>query len=399
MGMSLQSSAAATTSQRQLARLSPSMWMGLSLLPLPIADLKAEIKKEVESNPAIELAPQRGPIHSAGSAADYLENVAADSSERLDEHLLAELRMSGVEGRDLELCRAIVSELDSDGRFTGSLPDMMMVTGASEAELEAARQRVMTIDPRGCGARDLAECFLAQIGSVPAAKRDRFRREVPSLRTTPKLSPDIIAILKKLDPFPGRQYDHRKVDYVTPDVVVDEDGDVYVDQRDIPELQVSPKYVAMAKDRSLDEETRQYAAERVKRAREFQEAVIKRLETVEKVAELAVGGQTEFLKEGVSGIRKQTMSDVAKRAKCSVATVSRAAARKYVKTPRGTLPLRKFFALVDQAPIERLRALLASFPEGQRPSDQRLSDLLAKEGIHMARRTVAKYREKFERTK
>jgi len=374
------------------------MWLGLSLLPLPVSELKEEIKKEVESNPAIEAISRTGMTHSVGSAADYLENVAAESGESLDEHLMGELRMSGVEGRELELCRAIVSELDYNGRFTGSIPDMMTVTGAKAEELEAARQRVMSIDPKGCGAKDLAECYLAQIDAVPSAKREKFRAEVSVMLQTGKASPDVVTILKKLDAFPGRQYDHRKVDFVTPDVVVDEDGDVEVDQRDIPELRISPKYEAMAKDRELDEETRKYAAERVKRAREFREAVIRRMETVEQVAELAVGGQLDFLREGVSGIRKQTMSDVAKRAKCSVATVSRAAARKYVKTPRGTFPLRKFFALVDQEPIEKLRQLLAGYPAGKRPSDQQISEQLAKQGVKMARRTVAKYRAKFERS-
>ena len=135
---------------------------------------------------------------------------------------------------------------------------------------------------------------------------------------------------------------------VTPDVRVNEDGEVEVDQRDVPELRVSPKYVELAKDKAQDEETRAFAAERVKRAREFREAVVKRRETMEKIAELAIGGQAEFLRKGAVGLRRQTMSEVAKRAKCNVATVSRAAARKYVKTPRGTVPLRKFFALVDQ---------------------------------------------------
>lgn len=385
--------------QAQKQTLTPAMWLGLNLLTLPVTELSAAVKKELDSNPALERTHgSTGRSAGAGAVADYLENVAADSRVGLDEHLMSELRMSGIDPREEELCRAIVADLDEDGRFKGTLADLVMVTGAGEDELEAARQRVMTIDPKGCGARDLEECLLAQIGRVPAAKREMFRREVANIRSG-RVAPEAVAILKKLDPFPGRQYDHRRTEYVVPDVRVDSDGTVEVDQRDIPELQVSPKYVEMAKDKSLDEETRLYAAERVRRAREFREAVVRRMETVERIAELAVGGQKDFLKAGVSALRRQTMGEVAKAAGCSIATVSRTAARKYVKTPRGTLPLRTFFAVVDRGPVEELRRLIESLPKDAKVSDREISERLAKQGVRMARRTVAKYRSRFEQKK
>ena len=384
------------------------MMVELSLLSLPIGELREAVKKEIDSNPALEV---ESPSFSAGAgrprpkgggdARNALENVAAEGGVTLEEHLMSELRMAGVGGRELELCHAIVADIDENGRFTGSVPDLRMTTGATAAELEAARRRVMTIDPKGCGARDLAECYLAQIGGVPEKRRPEVEAGIeaiaamlsaPARTPPPQLEPDVLKILKGLDPYPGRQYDFRRVEFVTPDVIVDEDGDVTVDQRDIPELRVSPKYVEMAKDRSLDEETRRYAAERVRRAREFREAVVRRQETMEKLAELTVGGQPDFLTRGAAGLRKLTMSDVAKKAKCTVSTVSRAAARKYVKTPRGTVPLRKFFVLVDQGPVEKLREILEGLPPGEKVSDQKVAELLAKAGVSMARRTVAKYR-------
>ena len=391
--------------QSQKQAMTPVMWLGLNLLTLPIGELREAVKKELDSNPALEVEAPRLPSRvsrPSSDAAAALENVADESGERLDEHLMSELRMAGVEGRELELCRAIVAEIDGDGRFVGSVPDLQMVTGATADELEAARQRVMTIDPKGCGARDIRECYLAQLDKVPAAKRTAVEKGVDAIvemlaGRTPKerIAPDVLRLLKGLDPYPGRQYEYRTTEFVTPDIRVDEDGEVEVDQRDVPELRVSPKYVQMAKDRSLDEETRKFAAERVKRAREFREAVVKRQETMERIAELAIGGQRGFLEKGAAGIRRQTMSEVAKAAKCNVATVSRAAARKYVKTPRGTVPLRKFFALVDQAPVEKLREILAGVPPGTKLSDQKVSELMTKAGFPMARRTVAKYRAGF----
>ena len=397
----------ATFQQRQVQRqvATPAMMLEMSLLGLPADALREAVKKELDANPALEKDIPRkaertqdfagwdsGP-RSGGDKEGFLENLADQRAETLDEHIMSELRMSGVSGRELELCGAIVAELDGDGRFKGELPSMMMATGASEKELEAARRLVMSIDPKGCGAKDLAECFLAQAGIVPEKERAAFVADLKNLKSG-KVSAATVAWLRKMDGFPGRQYGRREVHFVTPDVFVDENGDVVVDQGNIPDLKVSPKYIEMAKDRTLDDETREYAADRVKRAREFAAAVVRRRETIEKIAEFAVGGQREFLEKGAQALRRQTMSEIAKKAGCDVSTVSRAASGKYVKTPRGTVPLRRFFVLVDQAPIERLREIFESAPKDKRPSDREASEMMGRAGYPMARRTVAKYRAK-----
>ena len=387
--------------QRQVA--TPAMMMELSLLQLPVGELRDAVKKEVDSNPALEIAREFNPGRGATGASEGFdfERVAAEGGESLEDHLMGELRMDGAEGRELELCRAIIADLDEDGRFKGSVPDLVMTTGGTADELEAARQRILAIDPKGCGARDLAECYRAQLDAIPAAKRPLAAKAVDELAAAiaagglSSYRPtdlEAFRLLQKLEPFPGRLYDRRRIDTVIPDVRVDEDGTVEVDQGDIPELRVSPKYVEMAKDREADPEARAFAAEKVRRAREFRDALLRRQETMEVIAETAVGGQLAFLKEGPAALKKQTMSDVAKKAKCDVSTVSRAAARKYVKTPRGTVPLRRFFQLVDQAPVEKLREILASLPDGEHVSDMKISEMMAKAGFKMARRTVAKYR-------
>ena len=382
------------------------MMLEMSLLQLPLGELRETVKKEVDANPALEVVrdfnPGRG-AHGASEGFDF-ERVAAEDGESLEDHLMSELRMDGVEGRDLELCRSIIAELDDDGRFKGSYPDLMMTTGGTAAELEAARRRILAIDPKGCGSRDLAECYRAQLDRIPAAKRPAVEKSIDELAQAiaqgrmQSFRPSDLAsfrLLQSLEPFPGRLYDRRRVETVVPDVRVDEDGTVEVDQGDIPELRVSPKYVELAKDREADPEARAFAAEKVKRAREFREALVRRQETMEKIAETAVGSQRAFLAQGPSGLKRQTMSEVARKAKCDVSTVSRAAARKYVKTPRGTFPLRKFFPLVDQAPIEKLHEILLALPSDPHVSDREVVDLITKAGYPMARRTVAKYRRKF----
>lgn len=402
--------------QIQSQRVTPAMMMEFSLLQLPIGELRDAVKKEVESNPALEIerdfvstGAARLTASSAGTAEGYLENMADERGETLDAHLLGELRMSGVEGRELALAEAIVDGLDVDGRFTGSYSDLIMVLegrgvkGVANEELEAARQRVMATDPLGCGARDLAECYSAQLSRLPAAKRPLAEKAIAelaaaltkgSLTTFRPSDLKAFQLLKNLDPFPGRLYDRVQTTIVSPDVYVDTSGNVRVDQGDIPELRVSQKYVEMAKDRELDAETRAYAVDRVKRAREFREALIRRKETMVEIAEATIAHQDEFLKRGASGLKKLTMSEIAKEVKCTIATVSRAAARKYVKTPRGTVPLRRFFVLVDQEPVEKLREIFASLPRDRHVSDIKVAEMMVKAGYPMARRTVAKYRRK-----
>jgi RNA polymerase sigma-54 factor len=368
------------------------MWMGLNMLAMPVGELKEAVRKEIETNPAIVETVPAGRFSAGRSSTDpsILENVADSSEETLEEHLLGELRMSDIAGSERELCERIIGELDANGRFTGSVPDLVMVTGASAAQIENARRLVMKLDPAGCGAKDLEECLLAQIGRVPAAKREFFLSEIKNL-SSGRVAPAMLPILKSLDPFPGKLYSPRKTEYVNPDIVVDEDGDVEVDTRDVPEISLSPRYAAMARDKSLDEETRSYAAERLRHARDFLAALEKRRLTMESIARIAVDGQRGFLEKGASALVRQTMGDVAKKAKCNIATVSRAAARKYVKTPRGTFPLRAFFRRTDQAPLVKLGEILES-GEGAKLSDREISVLMGEAGFPMARRTVAKYR-------
>lgn len=380
--------------QTQRVAISPGMRLGLDLLALPIGELKSEIKRELETNPALEV--ERLPRSSAKILptvdALMVESLPA-AEESLEEHLLREIDLSGMDARRAELARAIVANLDSDGRFKGSIADIMTVTGSSADELETVRCAVMKLDPVGCGARDLKECFLSQIEAVPERLRKRFESEVDRLETG-KLSPEIVKALKGLDPFPGRRYERVRMDYVVPDIIVNARGEIQIDDGDVPELRVSPKYVEMAKDASLAPETREYAAERVKRAREFRAAVIRRRETLERAVEAIVEAQSEFVARGRAKLVRLTMGEIAKRIGCSIATISRAAARKYVRTPHGIVLLRDFFTTADPSSVEKLREMLSSVRDCESISDRELSDLLGASGFPMARRTVAKYRRK-----
>lgn len=395
--------------QKQEQKLSPKMMMGLDLLAKTVGDLREEIKKEIASNPAIDdvdFSPffKRHSSISSDDAAAMLENVAA-RGESLDEHLMRELRLAEVDPELRAAAEQVIGSLDDSGRFKGSVPDIQMVTGVPAETIERARQFVMTLDPIGCGAMDTAECLTAQLVKIPAADRaaagkivGRFEDILAGKVSIAELDVDALTVLRKyrgrLAVNPGEKFAPKRVESVFPDIFVSPDGEVRVDTGDIPEIKVSTRYQLMTKDPSLDAETRKYAQERVRRVKELQEALVRRQDTMEKIAELAIGTQRDFLRHGRSSLKRLTMTSVARQAGCSVSTVSRAASRKWVKLPRGKLiPFSDFFALTDQEPIEKLREILSDLQDkGEKLSDQKISELMSRAGFPMARRTVAKYR-------
>ena len=387
--------------QKTAQSIAPTLRWAFELLALPINELRERIRKELDSNPAIEAAVRGTTPHvqPVGDREFLVDNLRA-RGKTLQEHLLGELRMSGVSGRDFELASAIVGELDERGYFVGEMKSMAMSLDATVEELETARSRVMKIDPKGCGSRDLHECLLAQISIVPEGDRADFKKGIEhilddSLPPAERLSDLAKKYVVKMKPNPGKDYEFVRTDYITPDAAVDEKGVVTVDTKDIPVLAVSPKYVEMAKDVELDEETREYAADKVAQARNFAAAIERRREIFERICEVAISRQAEHLSEGPDAFAVQTMSEVAKKVGCNISTVSRAADRKYIKTPFGVVQLKKFFRQRDAAPYEKLREVLAGFAPGENPSDKRVSELMTEAGFPMARRTVNKWRRIF----
>ncbi len=393
--MALKIVSRAALEQRPTMRLNYKMWMGLNFLRLPIKDLHEEIRKQVETNPALadcrfELPPGWRPDRAASLAGDNafaFEKLQAE--ETLFEHLSRELELSGAEGTLREKAIEIIGSLDENGRYTGD---------GLDAEGEKARALVMTLDPPGCGARTLAECYLAQLGKVPRHDREAARAVIAEidqvLAGTAELKPDTRLLAAKLlaclDAKPGARYGAAKPGYIVPDILVDSQGRVTVEHGTIPTLKLSPAYVAMAGDDTLADDVRAYARDMVEHVQELQAAVAKRFETLELVAAAVVERQRDFVMRR-GALKPLKMKEVAVAARCSVSTVSRAAERKYLRGPCGLVRLRDLFSAKDSAPLAKLQELLAD-PELRQLSDRQIADLMQAAGFKFARRTVNKYR-------
>jgi len=273
-------------------------------------------------------------------------------------------------------------------------------------------------------ARDLRECLLIQLDAEEAAGIDvalarqlvtDFHHEI-ELNHIPQIAKragrslgevsGALSHLARLDPRPGRIIGDHPVPYILPDAIVevDEDGAVVIVMRDgtTPALRISRTYKKMARERKTAADAKEFLRRNLRSAQWLIGAIAQRRQTVRRVIEEVFEIQREFLDRGQEALRPLPMTEVAKKVGVHVATVSRAVAGKHVQTPRGIFPLRMFFSggkttasgedVAWDAIRARLREIVEQEDKSKPLADDQIAAILSGEGIKIARRTVAKYR-------
>jgi RNA polymerase sigma-54 factor len=290
------------------------------------------------------------------------------------------------------------------------------------AEVEEMLAILQKLDPAGVAARDLRECLLIQL-------EDRKETETLTYRLVKDAFPDLIAHrwndlgrrfgvepgavqsaadqLAKLDPKPGLKYSSGGDGYVIPDLVVDKvDGQyrVFLNDTGVPRLRLSRSYQALARDKKkFTPEHREFIASRMNSANWLIQAIEQRRQTMLKVMNFIVDRQRDFFEKGIEYLKPLTLREVAEVINMHESTVSRVTNEKFVQTPRGVLPLKFFFSSAlstasgEDASARSIRAKLQKMVGEEDPSnpltDQQIVHLFQEQGIKIARRTVAKYRD------
>ncbi len=313
-------------------------------------------------------------------------------------------------------------DLDDDEDDDDLAPLPSGVTLFTVPEAEQALAVVQTLDPPGIGARDLRECLLLQIreageGDTVVARmvedafddlkshrwNDLARRFGVSAREAQEAADG----LARFDPKPGLKYADRGDAYITPDLIVEKiDGryQVFLNDTGVPRLRLSRAYQEIARDRSkMTAENKDFIASRMNSATWMVQAIEQRRQTMLKVMNFIVDRQREFFEKGVEYLRPLTLREVAEVISMHESTVSRVTNEKYVQTPRGVLPLKFFFssalstATGEDASARSIRAKLEKMVADENPAkpltDQQIVHLFEEQGIQIARRTVAKYRD------
>jgi RNA polymerase sigma-54 factor len=351
-----------------------------------------------------------------------LEN-RAESPPGLAEHLTEQLGVSEAPPAIREACGFLIGNVDPDGYLRMSIDEIAVSVPCDAAVAEKALALLQSFDPVGVGARNLAECLLIQARAANIATpllvdvvTNRFSElatKPPALLARQMNVPGdelarTIEWIRKLDPKPGRRYDSSRTIYVEPDVSVakiDDDYIVLFNDDGLPRLKVSALYRRMlqAKDGALDGEGKSYLREKMRAAQWLMKSLDQRKRTIVRVAESIVKKQRDFLDYGVAHLRPLVLRDVAEDIGMHESTVSRVVSNKWMATPRGLVPMKFFFhsAIASSGGEDvsslavkgKIRALIEAEDPAHPLSDARLSELLAREGIRIARRTVAKYRE------
>jgi len=351
-----------------------------------------------------------------------IENTLTDSLD-LSDHLLWQLRMCEETDQALLLvAEAIVQNLDEDGLLRVELEDVAAMGPWPMETVERALTLVQSLDPPGVAARSLTECLRIQLrvlgleGSpADVMVRDHIKQlqshQYPEISRQMGLTPEEVShhleIIRGLSPRPGNRYSSKRSDYILPDVFVVKEGDEYkilLNDDGLPKLRISPTYKRMLDNKEPgSEETRAYVKDKLRSALWLLKSVDQRQRTIYKVAESIVRHQRAFLDHGVTHLRPLVLRDVASDIGMHESTVSRVVANKYMHTPRGVFELRFFFhsgitsnmgeAISSVTIKDKIRKMIEG-EDALRPlSDSRIAELLGNQGLPLARRTVAKYRE------
>ena len=356
---------------------------------------------------------------------DVMSNMLA-RPQSLHEYLLEQLAFTAVDGVSRQFGEYLIQHLDHNGRLQSLLAEILQQFNRlfeqqlSYAEAEFVLQQIQQLDPPGVGARDHREMLLLQVqDSMPF--RDVVRtliqdhledvafNRLPQIQRATGYSIDLIKVgieqMQTLNPWPGRGFEQRPAQRVTPDLVVepDESGRYVVKVLDeyIPDLKISPRYIQMLRD-NPPPETREWIRRKIESARWLIESIEQRYSTLRKVAQEIIDHQLEFLERGPEAIHPLKMQQIADRVGVHVTTVSRAVDEKWIQTPRGQFPLKRFFGGGTQTDDgeevawDTIRVKLQELIDGEDKrsplSDDDLVEALGSQGIRLARRTITKYR-------
>jgi RNA polymerase sigma-54 factor len=361
-----------------------------------------------------------------GNDPGFYENQGIEENS-LRHHLLWQLNVIPVSEKDRAIAVSIIDALDDDGYLGCGLDEILESLGedveAEVDEVEAVLHLVQAMEPAGVGARDLRECLLLQLEQCdPAtphldkakelvsnhlqlmASRD-FGQLMRRLQVDQDTLQAIIALIQSMNPRPGSQIQSKQTEYIIPDVYVKKEKGAWkveLNTDAIPQLKINSSYANMIRraDSSSDNLS---LKTHLQEARWFIKSLQSRSETLLRVASCIVEKQRAFLEYGEEAMKPLVLHDIAEQLGLHESTISRVTTRKYMHTPRGIYELKYFFSshvstdeggACSSTAIRALIKKLVSEESPQKPlSDSKIAKILSSQGIQVARRTVAKYRE------
>jgi RNA polymerase sigma-54 factor len=411
------------------------------VVPVPEAGAQAADPAPATEEPAADAAPAEAdsgaelnalddaPLSGYRDDAEDGEQQLAADAPTLRAHLLAQLSLTKLSERDRRLVALLIDTLDDDGYLTQSLEELVSILPAELEveldELQIALKHLQHLEPTGVGACNLGECLSLQLSTLPAdtphlgtalettkhhlealAARD-FTRLKKLLRCDDTTLRAVQKLITGLNPKPGRNFSAEETRYVMPDVIVKKVKGVWLaslNREAMPRLRINRLYAEILQ-RNRNSGSQQLTSQ-LQEAKWLIKNVQQRFETILRVAQAIVDRQRHFFEHGEVAMRPLVLREIAEILDLHESTVSRVTTQKYMHTPRGIFELKYFFGshvtteAGGSASSTAIRALikqLVSAENARKPlSDGQISEILSQQGIVVARRTVAKYRESMQ---
>jgi RNA polymerase sigma-54 factor len=440
----------------QQLTMTPQLQQAIRLLQLPALELQAQIREALESNVMLEAEEadeERASLEEAeaetataettveigedwpeptaaeadapwsGGDDDRLLELADDSGQTLTDHLLWQLELAHLDPRSLAIGRAVIDAIGEDGYLVDSLEEISATLSpdieAPPGEVEDVLQTIQQFDPLGVGARSVAECIDLQLAALdpetPGLELARrlarehldlvAAQQFPALKRQLHCSPEeletAIALVKSCHPRPGSAIQQTRTEYVVPDVFVRRTPTGWVvdlNPAAVPRVRLNQGYAGLV-SRSTDHAV---LRSQLQEARWLLRSLEIRNETLLKVARSIVERQAAFFEHGEEAMTPMVLKHIAEAVEMHESTISRVTTGKYMHTPRGVLEFRYFFSshvsgdegeVSSTAIRAKIRKLIAGEDPSDPLSDNKIAALLSEEGVQVARRTVAKYRE------
>ncbi|HTY08447.1 MAG TPA: RNA polymerase factor sigma-54, partial [Candidatus Edwardsbacteria bacterium] len=342
------------------------------------------------------------------------------SSANLQDYLLSQLRIACNDPHDLAIGEYLIGDLNDDGYLDEDVADVAAALGVPAEDVLKLLLLVQTFDPPGVGARSIRECLLIQLAQqglentvvwaiVDGHLEDLEHQRYQNIARALKISKDDVVkareVIAALSPKPGANYSTEEVKFIYPDLVIEKQDGEYVafnNDQNVPRVRVTPGYrqILLASRKSSPQD-REYVIKKLESARFIVRMIEQRRRTVLRIMNSIIARQKDFLDRGIRFMHPMTMRHIADDIGMHESTVSRAVQGKYVWTPHGLLALRFFFGggLKSERGEDSVKGIKDKIGElvrnenARKPlTDQQIVEILARDGIHIARRTVAKYR-------
>lgn len=343
----------------------------------------------------------------------------------LSEHLIRQLRLSALKGKDLEIGAYMIGNLDENGYLRSSLEEIAAHFKIPIEQAEDVLDVLQSFDPPGIAARNLAECLRLQLEdqNVRDSKiyiliddylldlqKKKFKEISKAMGVSREWVINAFHRISYLEPKPGRQYNKEEAFYITPDVIAKKIDGKYIyflNEGRSSNIRINSYYQhLLSNNRHLSKEDKAFALEKYRGAIWFLKNIEKRKLTILRITEAILNSQNNFLEKGVKYLKPLTLREIAEAVEMHESTVARVTTRKYVETPRGIYELKFFFSSgletengesTSSTSVKEIISRIIQVESPTKPlSDQKIARLLENKGIKIARRTVAKYREQLK---